>query len=179
MEKLFDKESLIDVMYTLHKEAKICDKDYRLWFKLNKNANISVRTSVGESCTSLVKNSIGQGMFGAALASSLNIRFALKDTFRDTPSTSLGLMPLNSLIMQDDNSKMNDRLEDARSGCDMIDDTLKRKQLSVNYDKSKYLLIGSQKCRNILLNTLKDKPMNMGGMEINYSGSTKKAAELY
>ena len=32
MEKFFDKESLMDVMYTLHKEAKICDKDYRLWF---------------------------------------------------------------------------------------------------------------------------------------------------
>ena len=30
MEKFFDKESLMDVMNTLHKEAKICDKDYRL-----------------------------------------------------------------------------------------------------------------------------------------------------
>ena len=42
--------------------------------------------------------------------------------------------------MQDNISKMNDNLEDANSGCDKIDDTLKRKQLSVNYDKSKYLL---------------------------------------
>ena len=72
MEKFFDKESLLDVMYMLHKEAKICDKDYRLWFKLNEDANISVSTSVGESGTCPVKNSIGQGMFGAALASSLN-----------------------------------------------------------------------------------------------------------
>ena len=48
MEKFFDKESLMDVMFTLNKEAKICDKDYRLWFKLNEDANISVRTSVGE-----------------------------------------------------------------------------------------------------------------------------------
>ena len=54
MEKFFD----MDVMYTLHKEAKICDKDYRLLFKLNEDANISVRTSVGESGTFLVKNSI-------------------------------------------------------------------------------------------------------------------------
>ena len=48
---------------------------------------------------------------------------------RGNPSTRLGLMDLNSLIMQDDIRKMNDRLEDARSGCDKIDDTLKRKQL--------------------------------------------------
>ena len=55
----------------------------------------------------------------------------------------LGIMPLNSLIMQDDISKMNDTLEQAREGCRLIDDTLSQKQLSVNYDKSKYLLIGS------------------------------------
>ena len=64
-------------------------------------------------------------------------------------------MHLNSLIMQDDISKMNDRLEEARSVCDKIDDTLKRKQLSVNCDKSMYLLIGSQKFRNEMLKTLK------------------------
>ena len=30
MEKFFDKESLIDTMYTLNKKANISDKDYRL-----------------------------------------------------------------------------------------------------------------------------------------------------
>ena len=30
MAKFFDKESLLDTLYTLHKEAKICDKDYRI-----------------------------------------------------------------------------------------------------------------------------------------------------
>ena len=74
-------------------------------------------------------------------------------------------MPLNSLIMQDDISKMNDTLEQAREGCRMIDDTLRKKQLSVNYDKSKYLLIGSAKFRRETLKMLKElneKPMNMG-----------------
>ena len=51
MEKFFDIESLMDVMDTLNKEAKLCDKDNRLRFKLNEGANISVRTSVGESGT--------------------------------------------------------------------------------------------------------------------------------
>ena len=73
-----------------------------------------------------------------------------------------------SLIMQDNISKINDRLEDARSGCDKIDDTLKRKQLSVNYDKSKYLLIGSQKFSNEMLNTLKVNPLHMGGVVIDH-----------
>ena len=54
---------------------------------------------------------------------------------------------------------MNDTLEQARLGCRLIDDTLRRKQLSVNYDNSKYLLIGSQKFRNEMIKTLKDDPM--------------------
>ena len=36
MEKFFDKESLIDSMYTLKKEANIDEKDYRLWYKFNE-----------------------------------------------------------------------------------------------------------------------------------------------
>ena len=31
MSKNFDKESLIDTLYTLHTKAGICDKDYRIW----------------------------------------------------------------------------------------------------------------------------------------------------
>ena len=55
MEKFFDKESLIDIMYTLCKKAGIDEKDYRLWYKLNKNTEIAVRTSVSKSKTEIVK----------------------------------------------------------------------------------------------------------------------------
>ena len=75
---------------------------------LNENAKISVRTSVGESDFSTVTNSLGQGSFGAALASSLNMGCAVEDTFKGDPSTSLGFMNLNSIILKDDISKMND-----------------------------------------------------------------------
>ena len=56
MEKFFDKESLIDIMFT-----DISDKDYRMWFKLNKDTKIAVRTSVEESKTELIENSVRQG----------------------------------------------------------------------------------------------------------------------
>ena len=51
MEKFFDKESLMDIMYTLWTKAGIYEKDYRLWYKLNEDTEIAVRTSVGESKT--------------------------------------------------------------------------------------------------------------------------------
>ena len=77
MEKFFDKESLIDTLYALYDEGGISDKDYRMWFKLNAKTRISVVTTVGETDAIRIFDSIGQGSFGAALASSLNIGTAI------------------------------------------------------------------------------------------------------
>ena len=49
LSKFFDKESLGDCMDTLSRKAKIDDKCYRVWFKLNEDTKISVNTSVGKS----------------------------------------------------------------------------------------------------------------------------------
>ena len=78
MEKFFDKESLLDTMYTLHSEAKIfC----RLWYKLNENANISVSGGI--------RHLPGKEQFRtrhvrAALASSLYIGCALQEKSEGT-----------------------------------------------------------------------------------------------
>ena len=83
MSKFFDKESLLDCMYTLDKKANIDHKCYKIWYKLNENARISVKTSVGESKSKIVKDSIGQGSGGASLVSSLNLGCAIEDTFEN------------------------------------------------------------------------------------------------
>ena len=161
MEKFFDKESLLDTMYTLKTKADIDNKDYRLWYKLNENTRIRVRTSVGESDSKLIKNSLGQGSFGAALASSINIGCAIQDTFHETSSTNIGTLPINAVVMQDDISKMNDNLKQARAGCSKIHNNLMRKQLSVNHDKCKYLIVGPKKFREKTLKDLEKEPMKM------------------
>ena len=51
----------------------------RVWFKLNCKTLISVVTSIGETDAARIFDSIGQGSFGAALASSLNIGTAIYD----------------------------------------------------------------------------------------------------
>ena len=98
LEKFFDKESLIETIDNLKKEANLSDKDYKLWFKL-------------------VKNRIGQGMFGAALASSLNICCAIDSPFGGEASATMGTMGLNCVIMQDDIAKMNHDLKGAIVWC--------------------------------------------------------------
>ena len=44
MEKFFDKEGLIDTLYTMYKEGKIAESDYRMWFMLNNKTKIPVLT---------------------------------------------------------------------------------------------------------------------------------------
>jgi len=53
------------------------------------------------------------GSVGAALVSSLNIGDAMAEVFRDVATTSSGTLGLNTLVFQDDISKMNDHLGQA------------------------------------------------------------------
>ena len=91
---------------------------------------------------------MGQGSFGAALASSINIGCAIQDNLRNKKSASIGHLDLNALVMQDDIAKVSTNLKDARQGCKDIYEILTRKQLSVNDTKCKYMIIGSKKQRN-------------------------------
>ena len=60
---------------------------------------------------------------------------------------------------------------------------IKRKQLSVNYDKSKYLLIGSQKFRNEMLTRLVSKAEEIIQVSempmMNGNGNSLAAFKLY
>ena len=62
------------------------------------------------------------------------------------------------------NSKMNDNLSQARIGCSKIDENLKRKQLSLNYGRSQFVIVGSDKYRKEVLNQIEKEPMMMGNV---------------
>ena len=73
---------------------------------------------------------------------------------------------------------MNDKLEDARAGCEKIDNTLKRKQLSVNYDKSKFLIISNHKYSKETLKAIKENSMNTGRVVILHSEKEKYLRDM-
>ena len=173
LSKFFDRESLLDVCYNLHHKANIDDKSYRMWFKLNNTTKISVKTSVGESNKAPVPDTVAQGSFGAALASSMNLGCSIDDTFGEENTASFGNVDLNCLILQDDISKMNDSLKQAREGCSKIDKTLQEKLLKVNYDKSCVMIIGKDKCRKKLEKEVEENPIKMGQATIQISAQEK------
>ena len=173
MAKFFDRESLLDCMFTLDKKANIDSKSYRIWYKINDNTVISVRTSVGDSRSERIYDSVGQGQVGAALVSSLNIGCAIEDTFENIPSSTVAEIPINSFIFQDDIGKLNDNINDARIGSEQIENTLRRKLLNVNYDKSKYIIFGSKKQRKNILSELESNPITMGGTKLDNTSIEK------
>ena len=74
--------------------------------------------------------------------SSLNIGCAIEDAFKGQISTKIGNIEINSEILQDDIANLNDdNVNKARAACKKINDALSRKQLSLNYNKSKYMII--------------------------------------
>ena len=60
---------------------------------------------------------------------------------------------------------MNDQISQAKEGCERIDITLKKKLLSTNYDKSKYLLIEN--------NNFRKKTLKKNGKGANANGRCK------
>ena len=88
-------------------------------------------------------------------------------------STSTGHLELNSLIMQDDISKVSTSLEEARQGCEDIYELLTKKQLSVNDTKCRFMILGSKKQRKQALKELEKEPMMMGGCKIDHTVNEK------
>ena len=73
---------------------------------------------------------------------------------------------------------MNDNLDQAREGCSLIDRTLQQKLLSLNYDKSRFLIIGSEKFRKKTLKEVEKNPMKMGTGSVSHSKSEKYLGDL-
>ena len=154
------------------------NKSYRLCFLMNEETRISVKTSVGDSEERNLLDSIGQGTAGAALVSSLNIGCAIEKIFKYKYTTRIGNLKLNSLIFQDDISKMNDNIDQARKVCQKFDEILKKKLLSVNHGKSKYVLIGNRRFRKSIAKKNAKKPIKMRGVTIEESVKEKYLGDI-
>ena len=101
----FDAENLRGVMGSLY-TAKVQNKMYRLWFKLNSKTVISVVTPSGETESGEAGDLCGQGSAGAALASQLDIDLGVSCYFQDSKDESsygsvrVGNIKLNRMLSE-------------------------------------------------------------------------------
>ena len=56
---------------------------------------------------------------------------------------------------------MNDTMEQAREGAEKIDDMLRKKQLSVYHDKSKYMVLGQESFKEKVKKDTETNPVKM------------------
>ena len=138
--KYFDSEVLRDAMAALY-EAGVKGKLYRLWYELNSETVIKVKTGVGFTKSATVGESVAQGSIGGGLVSSLNLDVDVTNFFEGSrDEAAYGDIRLQPMILQDDLSRLCSSADSARAGVRRMQNIMKLKQLSLNVDKSSYIL---------------------------------------
>ena len=114
--KFFDKEVLRDAMDEVH-NAGVDPKVYRIWYKLNMNTKIRVKTAVGDTEYGDAGELVGQGSGGAALVSALNLESAVNGMFEGSgDELSYGKIRFQPLLFQDDLAYMTSSRQTAEAG---------------------------------------------------------------
>ena len=143
--KYFDKEILRNAMDTLY-SAGITGKLYRLWFMLNRDSQIRVKTSFGMTDRAATGENVTQGSIGGALLSALNLSKTLSAYFGGSNSEiSYGSTQLSPLQFQDDCARFSSSIEEAQKGNILMSKAMKAMQLDLNIDKSATILFGRKK----------------------------------
>ena len=98
----FDKEDMYDCLETLE-ALNVNKKAIRMWYLLNKNTRIKVKTAFGPTKEAEVGDCLGQGTGGAGLVSAANLDLGLQKGFNTSKSIMyFGQVRVQPLSYQDD-----------------------------------------------------------------------------
>ena len=163
VQKFFDKEQMEDAILTCLKRGAD-PKAVRLWFKLNQNTRIQVRTPAGMTEYGSVGPVVGQGTIGGALVSQAVLDEGVKEHFPmdGSPSLKYGSVPLAPLMWVDDMLQASRGLEEARETNRRVNIMMKQRGLNLNKAKSVCLIIGNKKQKQEASRGLEDQPLMCG-----------------
>ena len=164
--KYFVKEILRDAMDTLY-EAGIRGKLYRLWYMLNKDSQIRVKTSFGLTGLAATGENVAQGSIGGGILSALNLSRTIAAYFSGAEGASYLTMKLSPLLFQDDSLSFSTSIAEVQKGNILISEAVKIKQLELNVDKSGVIIFGNKKeVDKIMNNVEKDKCFSIDGLPV-------------
>ena len=177
--KFFDKELLEDALDVCY-EAGIKGKMYRLIHLLNKDTRIKVKTGVGLTEEAFTGENVGQGTVEGAILSAGNVDKGIGNAFnKSSKEISYGEIRLQPLLFQDDVIRASDSLESLESGNSLVDHVMKEKVLTLNTDKSNFMVIGSSKITKEVNESLKDKTIKLNGNPIKESDTEKYLGDYF
>ena len=161
--KKFDKEMIQDAVLTCLKRGAD-KKAIRLWYKLNDQTRIQVRTVAGMSKFGNVGAIVGQGMLGGALVSQAVLDEGVTEHL--APGNSLqmdyGEVPMAPLLWLDDIINTAGGLDEARQINVLINKVMKQRGLALNEDKSAIIIMGSKKQKLQASTELEKDPLLCG-----------------
>ena len=146
--------------------AGVQGKLYRLWYKLNKNTRIALKTGV---CLSDKRDMfLGQGTDGGALASALNVYENINTYFEDSPvEISYGSTRLQPVSFQDDILRVCDDRDAAQEGFNRLEAVFKSKLLHIHPKKSCFIVFGNSKTKKIIENEISARPLIYDNFSVN------------
>ena len=167
LEKYFDKENIEDAILSCFKRGAD-PKAIRCWFKLNKETNIQVKTSVGLSKKATVGAVVGQGTMGGALVSQAVLDDGMMEHFQPGSDEELqyGGVKMAPLMFQDDFLHGAGKLEEARRASQKVDLLIKERALRLNSKKTVCLVIGTPNQKKEISKQLKTNPLMCGELEV-------------
>ena len=183
LKSFFDTENLLDVMAELYKK-NVKGKIYRLLYKLNENIRITVKTPVGETESADTESGVGQGTSEGAIISSCSVDGGVKEFFSDNEDSDIDSEEkdeeddytpdlFHPIIFQDDIFKASEDIKSANDANVRMVKLVESKLLSLNLDKSIYLVIGDKRARKNILKKLETNPIVIDDHEMKYSESGK------
>jgi hypothetical protein len=174
LSKYFDKEMMEDALLTCYKR-NINTKAVRLWYKLNQNTRIRVKTGVGMSGYAEVGAVVGQGTIGGAVVSQAVLDEAVSEEFHPggENEVSYGLVPMQPCMFQDDLIHVALGIKEAREASRKINIAVKKRGLRLNEDKSVYIVLGTKKQKEKINEELMSKPRMCGDVSMNLKEKDK------
>ena len=98
----FDKEDIYDCLETMER-LHVNKKAARVWYKLNRDTEVVVKTTCGVTETAQVGHCLGQGTAGAGLVSQANLDHGLNSYFQGCKDIMIfGETRIQPLLYQDD-----------------------------------------------------------------------------
>ena len=177
--KFFDKETVPDVMNTLH-EMGVDGKCYRAWALLNDNTNIRVKTGVGYTAWSQEGAMIGQGTGGGALVSQANLDNGVVEMFRGSEEdVRYGGVRVLPVMFQDDIMRAAGSVEAARAGNIKMASVMDSKQLTLNPDKTGFLMFGKGKAVKEARDVISRSPLMCGNFATLEKVSDKWLGDIF
>ena len=162
-QSFFDKEQMEDAILTCQNRGAD-PKAVRLWFKLNENTRIRVKTPAGMSEFGHVGPVVGQGTIGGALVSQAVLDDGVMKHFprAGRQSVEYGSVPMAPLMWVDDMLNPAGGLEEARDANRRINSMMKERGLCLNKEKSVCVIIGNKKQREDAAQRLEEQPLECG-----------------